>query len=62
MLIPISVEGKNIKTRDTEISNSTFKDLELKEEDIEEFLRKNIGTLFGEEESLLIVGQQVMLK
>jgi len=62
MFIPISIEGNNIKTGDTEISNSTFKDLELKEEDIEEFLRKNIGTLFGEEESLLIVGQQVSNK
>ena len=59
MLIPISIEENNIDTSDTEISNSTFKDLKLKEEHIEEFLRKNIEVIFGEEESLLIVGQQV---
>jgi hypothetical protein len=38
MLIPISIEENNIDTSDTEISNSTFKDLKLKEEHIEEFL------------------------
>jgi len=62
MLIPISIEENNIDTSDTEISNSTFKDLKLKEEHIEEFLRKNIEVIFGEEESLLIVGQQVSNK
>jgi len=59
MLIPISIEKNSIITNDTEISNSTFKELNLKEEHIEEFLRKNIEVIFGEEESLLIVGQQV---
>ena len=59
MLIPISIEENYIDTSDTEISSSTFKDLKLKEEHIEEFLRKNIEVIFGEEETLLIVGQQV---
>jgi len=59
MLIPISIERNSICTNDIEIRNTTFKDLELKEEHIEEFLRKNIEVIFGEEESLLIVGQQV---
>lgn len=58
MLIPINIENK-MTISETEISTSTFKDLKLKEEHIEEFLRKNIEVIFGEEESLLIVGQQV---
>jgi len=41
MLIPINIENK-ITISETEISTSTFKDLKLKEEHIEEFLRKNI--------------------
>lgn len=59
MLIPIIMEKNTIDTSDADISNSTFKDLKLKEEHIEEFLRKKIEVIFGEEESLLILGQQV---
>jgi hypothetical protein len=58
MLIPVTVENE-INIKETEISVSSFKDLRLKEERIEEFLRKNVEVIFGEEESLLIVGQQV---
>ena len=59
MLIPINIEGNRINKNNTEISDLTFKELKLKEEHIEEFLRKNIGVIFDEEENLLIVGQQV---
>lgn len=41
------------------IEETTFSDLSWKESDIEEMLRKNIDLLCEEEESLLIVGQQV---
>jgi hypothetical protein len=58
MLIPITVQNE-MSINDTEINTSTFKDLKLKEEHIEEFLRKNVEVIFGEDESLLIVGQQV---
>jgi len=37
----------------------TFKELDMKENDIEEILRCNIDMLCGEEESMLIVGRQV---
>lgn len=59
MLIPINV-GEEMAINDTVvIDNPTFKQLNFKEADVEEFLRKNIEIIFGEEESLLIVGQQV---
>ncbi len=58
MLIPVIVKnGMNIN--EMEIRELSFKDLKLKEEHIEEFLRKNVEVIFGEEESLLIIGQQV---
>ncbi|WP_456382826.1 hypothetical protein [Hydrogenimonas sp.] len=56
MLISIDIDSNGIKMKDVE-EESTFKDLNLKEKDIEEFLRKNIETIFIDED-LLIVGQQ----
>ncbi len=44
---------------DENIEATTFKDLSLREADVEEFLRKNIDVVFEEEETLLMVGQQV---
>jgi len=41
------------------VDAATFKDLDMKESDIEEILRCNIDMLCGEEESMLIVGRQV---
>ncbi|AJD30267.1 hypothetical protein FDE98_07130 [Clostridium sporogenes] len=52
MLIPI-------KIKDIEIENTNFKSLNLREEHIEEFLRKNIEVIF-EDETLLVVGKQVV--
>ncbi|NLB54696.1 MAG: hypothetical protein GX811_02835 [Lentisphaerae bacterium] len=43
----------------TKIDPITFSELDLREENIEEMLRKNIDMLCDEEESLLVVGQQV---
>jgi len=45
--------------KDLNIKTTNFKSLNIKESDIEEFIRKNIGEVFGEEETLLIVGKQV---
>lgn len=41
------------------IEDTTFKDLNMKESDIEEILRKNIDILCDNDDSMLIVGQQV---
>jgi len=43
----------------TEAESVTFVDLNMKESDIEEILRKNVDMLCDDEESMLIVGQQV---
>lgn len=58
MLIGINIEKDSIKMNEKDISQRTFKELELKEKDIEEFLRINIGTVFVDED-LLVVGHQV---
>lgn len=56
----ISIKTNNgIEIGDAELLTKSFKELRLKENSIEEFLRKNIGVIFGDEETLLIVGQQV---
>jgi hypothetical protein len=44
------------------VSKKTLKELQIKESDLEEILRANIEILTGEDESLLIVGQQVRNK
>ena len=41
------------------IEDTTFTDIGWKESDIEEVLRKNTDMICSDEESLLIVGQQV---
>jgi hypothetical protein len=58
MYIPVKF-GDGIKKDDTEFEPTTFKNLGLKERDIEEFLRLNINLVLGDEETLLVVGQQV---
>ncbi len=37
----------------------TLKALNITEANLEEFVRKNIGLLFPDEETLLVVGQQI---
>ncbi len=58
-IIPVKIDGHKIQAED-EVEELTFKELSLKEADLEEFFRQSIGRLFGDEESLLIVGQQVV--
>lgn len=58
MLIPIEIRNKIIPST-IEVNQLTLKELGLKESHLEEFLRKNIEVIFGEEESLLIIGEQV---
>ncbi|CAM2895409.1 hypothetical protein [Clostridium sporogenes] len=60
MLIPVNINN-SIKIKDIEIENTNFKSLNLREEHIEEFLRKNIEVIF-QEETLLVVGKQVINK
>lgn len=60
MLIPVKIKD-SIKIQDIEIENTNFKSLNLREEHIEEFLRKNIEVIF-QEETLLVVGKQVVNK
>jgi len=59
MYIPVTFEGGIQKNEAIEIKLRNFKDLNLQERHIEEFLRKNINLLFGDDQSLLVVGQQV---
>ena len=56
MLIPVKI-NKSIDIQDIEITNTNFKNLNLKEEHIEEFLRSNIEVIF-QDETLLVVGRQ----
>jgi hypothetical protein len=51
----------NIKKLD-EVKTKTLKELKIKESELEEILRANIEVLTNEEESLLVVGQQVRNK
>jgi hypothetical protein len=57
MLVPIRIDN-GIFIDNAELIPASFKELGLMETHIEEFLRKNIDVLF-DDETLLIVGQQV---
>ncbi|MEG4072245.1 hypothetical protein QUA30_06095 [Microcoleus sp. Pol14C2] len=60
MYIPVTFDHSGIQRNEAiEIKVRNFKDLNLQERHIEEFLRKNINLLFGDDQTLLIVGQQV---
>jgi len=62
ILIPINIDKNKISLDENEdIKQISLKELNLKENDLEEFLRKNIDLLF-EEEDILIIGQQVKNK
>lgn len=58
MLIPVEL-ANGIQRIETEVEQLTFTELGIREINIEEFIRNNIDSLFGDDESLLIVGQQV---
>ncbi|WP_432403640.1 hypothetical protein [Wukongibacter sp. M2B1] len=57
MLIPININN-SIQVNDLDIEILQFKNLGLKEEHIEEFLRKNIEIII-DDETLLVIGRQV---
>lgn len=60
MYIPVTFDDGSIQRNEAiEIKVRNFKDLNLQERHIEEFLRKNINLLFGDDQTLLVVGQQV---
>lgn len=59
MLYPITIDTQKIVLKNETIQKLTFKELGLKEADLEEFLLNNLDLLVEEEENLLIVGQQV---
>lgn len=60
MYIPVTFDDGGIQRNEAiEIKVRNFKDLNLQERHIEEFLRKNINLLFGDDQTLLVVGQQV---
>ena len=48
------------KEKAVELEPKTFKSLNIKEDDLEEMLRNSIDMLCGDEESMLIIGRQVM--
>ena len=58
MLIHIE-QGGGLRVSDIEVEETTFSELGLVESQIEEFLRRNIDVVL-EEETLLIIGQQVI--
>ncbi|WP_078427484.1 hypothetical protein [Alkalihalobacterium alkalinitrilicum] len=62
MLIPVNINQHGIHDSESELKKLTFKELGIKENDIENFLKHNLDLLVGDEESLLIVGQQVRNK
>lgn len=57
MLIPVKING-DIEVKDVEVDIKQFKELGIKEEQIEEFLRKNIELII-DDETLLVIGRQV---
>jgi len=59
MYVAVEFQEDAIKKSDQEPEVKTFQDLKLKEKHVEEFLRMNSSTVFGDEETLLIIGQQV---
>lgn len=62
-LIPIEInKEKQINKVESNIDNLKFKDLNVKENNVEEFIRQNLDEVFDEDETLLIIGQQVINK
>jgi hypothetical protein len=65
MIIPIQLKqyeqdkGTDLFASLEKMEEMTLAALNIKEANLEEFVRKNIGLLFPDEETLLIVGQQV---
>lgn len=58
MLIPVQIDAGRINQRSSVIEERTFAEMQLREDHVEEFVRRNIDLVF-EDESLLLVGRQV---
>lgn len=60
-MIPIQVQGQGAVSLASpdKMEELTLKALNITEANLEEFVRKNIGLLFPDEETLLVVGQQI---
>jgi RecB family endonuclease NucS len=60
--IPISITSASDIVVEQEMELVTFQDIQVNEAKVEEFVRKHVGLIFDddEEETLLIVGQQVI--
>lgn len=60
MIIPVQ-QNQGVVSLSTpdKMEELTLKDLGITEANLEEFVRKNIGLLFPDEETLLVVGQQL---
>ncbi|PAE37599.1 hypothetical protein [Bacillus sp. 7884-1] len=59
MHVPITINNRDIKLQNDEFQSFTFKELGIQESDIEEFLSDNLQLLVDEEETLLLIGQQI---
>jgi len=59
MLITVNCDD-GLALGEADVEDMTFSDLKIGENQVEEFLRKNIEVVFDESETLLIVGQQVI--
>jgi hypothetical protein len=59
MHVPITINNRDIKLQNEEFHSFTFKELGIQESDIEEFLSDNLQLLVDEEETLLLIGQQI---
>ena len=61
MIIPVQMQNQGIVSLATpdKMEELTLKALNITEANLEEFVRKNIGLLFPDEETLLVVGQQL---
>ncbi len=68
MIIPVQLQryeqdkGTDLLASSEKLEELTLAALNIQEANLEEFVRKNIGLLFSDDETLLVVGQQVKNK
>ncbi|WBX81547.1 hypothetical protein PD280_07565 [Virgibacillus salarius] len=59
MFYPLELQNNTLNIPNSEVEKTTFKDLGLREAQLEEFLASNLELLVEDDENLLLVGQQV---
>ncbi|MFF3023951.1 hypothetical protein ACFVRR_15050 [Gottfriedia sp. NPDC057948] len=59
MYVSITISNREMKLQNDQFHSLTFKELGIQESDIEEFLSDNLQLLVDEDESLLLIGQQI---